>query len=104
MERRFRLRKEALLEEAQVHRAVFWGALDRLESFVAPFASLLGRKEQRQHARDFVSGLITDLDRKNTESIAYRHDQDRKDLQHFIGQSTWDHQPLMGELARQVGR
>ncbi len=104
MERRFRLRKEALLEEAQVKRAVFLGALDRLEHFVAPFASLLGRKEQRQHARDFVSGLITDLDRKNTESIAYRHDQDRKDLQHFIGQSTWDHQPLMGELARQVGQ
>ena len=47
--------------------------------------------------------LLSDLKRKNTESIAYRHDQDRKDLQHFIGQSNWDHQPLIRELARQVG-
>ena len=104
MEQRFQLRKEALLEEAQVNRAVFLGSLDRLETFVQPFASLLARDKQRQHANDFIAGLISDLDRKNTESVAYRHDQDRKPLQHFIGQSNWDHQPLFGELARQVGR
>jgi len=37
------------------------------------------------------------------ESIAYRHDQDRRNLQHFIGCAEWDHGPLMLELARQVG-
>jgi len=104
MERRFELRKEALLEEAEVNQAMFRGLLERLVSFVEPFASLLDRKDQQQHAHDFISGLISDLDRKNTESIAYRHDQDRKELQHFIGQSTWDHQPLIAELCRQVGQ
>jgi SRSO17 transposase len=103
MERRFRLRKRALLEEAQVNRAVFLGSLQRLERFVQPFASLLARPEQRQYASDFIAGLISDVDRKNAESIAYRDDQDRKPLQHFIGQANWDHQPLIGELARQVG-
>lgn len=104
MERRFELRKEALLNEAQVSPAVFAGWEERLEAFVEPFASCLVRSEQRQHTLDFVSGLISDVDRKNTESIAYRHDQDREELQHFIGGSNWDHRPLILELARQVGR
>jgi SRSO17 transposase len=103
MERRFELRKEALLDECQVSPSVFRGALDRLERFVEPFASCLARTEQRDHAKMFVSGLVSDVDRKNTESIAYRHDQDRKDLQHFVGESNWDHEPLMMELARQIG-
>lgn len=104
MERRFELRKEALLAEAQVDARLLGGTLERLESFIEPFAACLWRAEQAAHALDFVSGLISDLDRKNTESIAYRHDQDRKNLQHFIGQAEWDHQPLLVELARQVGQ
>jgi SRSO17 transposase len=43
------------------------------------------------------------VERKNVESIAYHHDQDRQMLQKFVGQYTWDHQPLVGELVRQVG-
>jgi SRSO17 transposase len=104
MERRFELRKEALLAEAEVDAGLLHGTLERLEAFVEPFAKCLWRTEQAEHALEFVSGLISDLDRKNSESIAYRHDQDRKNLQHFIGQAEWDHQPLMLELARQVGR
>ncbi len=102
MERRFELRKEALLKECKVSPSVFRG-MDRLERFVEPFASCLMRKEQRWHIQTIVSGLISDLDRKNIEPIAYRHNQDRKDLQHFDGESNWDHEPLMTELARQVG-
>ena len=87
-----------------MNTAVFHGSLERLEKFVEPFASCLVRCEQEQHALDFVWGLISDVDRKNSESIADRHDQDRKDLQHFIGQSNWDHSPLIRELAGQVGK
>lgn len=104
MERRFELGKEALLKEAQVSPAMFAGSWERLETFVEPFASCLVRSEQRQHALDFVSGLISDVDRKNVESIAYRHDQGREELQHFVGQSNWDHRSLILELARQVGQ
>ena len=104
MERRFELRKDALLAEAQVPAGLYQGTLERLERFVEPFAACLTRMEQTEHTLEFVSGLLSDLDRKNTESIAYRHDQERKNLQHFIGQAQWDHQPLFEELARQVGR
>jgi SRSO17 transposase len=103
MERRFELRKEAMLAECEVAPQVFRGAVERLAKFVQPFAELLTQSAQRQHAADYTSGLISDLKRKNVESIAYRHDQDRRNLQHFIGCAQWDHKPLMMELAKQVG-
>lgn len=103
MERRFELRKEAMLAECEVAPQVFRGAVERLAKFVEPFAELLTQPAQRQHTTDYMSGLVSDLERKNVESIAYRHDQDRRNLQHFIGCAEWDHRPLMTELARQVG-
>jgi SRSO17 transposase len=104
MERRFVLRKEALLAECQVAPQVFSGVAERLVKFVEPFAQLLTQPAQRDHATDYLNGLMSDVERKNVESIAYRHDQDRGKLQHFIGCAEWDHRPLMTELARQVGQ
>jgi SRSO17 transposase len=77
--------------------------LKRLEQFAQPFISSLKRREQKEHVHVYIAGLLSDLKRKNTESIAYRHDQDRRGLQRFIGSVPWDHQPLLEELARQVG-
>src|SRR3989304_2183072 len=103
MERRFELRKEAMLAECEVAPHVFHGVVERLGKFVEPFSELLTQQAQKRHAEDYLTGLISDLERKNVESIAYRHDQGRRNLQHFIGCAEWDHQPLMTELARQVG-
>lgn len=103
MERRFELRKEAMLAECEVAPQVFRGSVERLAKFIEPFGDLLSQPAQRQHTADYMSGLISDLKRKNVESIAYRHDQDRRNLQHFVGCAAWNPQPLMMELARQVG-
>ena len=103
MDRRFEERKRQLLAECEVPPAVFGGIQERLVTFAEPFVQCLARGEQREHARLYCSGLLSDLPRKNTESIAYRHDQERKNLQNFIGQSAWDYEPLLAELARQVG-
>ena len=103
MERRFELRKEAMRAECEVAPQVFRGAVERLAKFVEPFTELLRQPAQWQHVVEYTSGLISDLERKNVESIAYGHDQDRRNLQHFIGCAEWDHRPLMAELARQVG-
>ena len=104
MERRYRIRLEELLEDAEVPAAVPRGMLPRLERFVQPFAACLDTPEQRLHTQDYVAGLLSDLDRKNGEGIAYLHDQERQGLQKFIGQNPWDHRPLLAELARQVGQ
>jgi len=104
MDRRFELRKQEMLAECEVAPEIFEGMLERMKQFIRPFADLLKLPAQREHASDYVGGLVSDLERKNIESIAYRLDQDRRNLQHFIGSAEWDHQPLFTELARQVGQ
>ena len=103
MERRFTLRKQQLLEDAELKSELSKGMLDRLEAFVAPFATSLGRREMKENAQQYIGGLLSDLERKNIESIAYRYDQDRRALQRFIGIAPWDFRPLEKELVREVG-
>ena len=103
MERRYQVHLQELLDDAVVAPEQCQGMLARLEQFVEPFAACLVRSKQRTLARQYVAGLASQLNRKNVESIAYHHDQDRQMLQKFIGQYTWDHRPLVGELVRQVG-
>jgi SRSO17 transposase len=104
MERRFELRLEELLEDAVLDSRIPQGMLDRLERFVEPFAARLVSSEQRQHAREYVAGLFSDVKRKNSETIAYLHGQDRQAMQKFIGQSPWEYRPLIEELAQQIGK
>ena len=104
MDARYAERLEALLLEAQVEPEVLEGIPERLAGFVAPFTRSILQAKQRRRAAEFIGGLMSDVDRKNAESIAYRHDQERKEMQYFLGESQWDHQPLLVELATQVGR
>lgn len=103
MERRFRVRLDELRNDAQVPARVFQDVLPRLETFLQPYVASLQRSEQRDNTRHYVQGLLSHLDKKNVETIAYLHDQERQALQKFIGQSPWDHRPLLTELTRQVG-
>src|SRR4051794_23606148 len=104
MERRGAARLDQLLADAEVDPRIPRGVLPRLERFLEPFVEHLQRSEQAQHARCYVTGLLSDLEDKNVESIAYLHDQEREPLQQFIGQSPWDHRPWLTELTRQVGQ
>ena len=100
----FEDRKRALLKECEVAPEIFQEVEPRLEEFLEPFVVSLARREQVAHVRTFVSGLLSDLDHRNIESIAYRFGQERLPLQHFIGTSKWDDAVLRQELARQIGR
>jgi len=103
MEAEYEVRKQELLDECVLAPQVFDRVLPRLERFMAPFVEHLVRKEQCEHAGAFVQGLLSDLEHKNVESIAYRLGQERMPLQWFVGRSDWDPQPLQTELVRQVG-
>jgi SRSO17 transposase len=102
MERRFRVRLGELLNDAEVRPSLLQGVMPRLESFLQPFVEVLQSAEQRTNAKQYVQGLLSDLDGKDVESIAYLHDRNRQGLQKFIGQSPWDDRPLRTELVRQV--
>ena len=95
-------RLEEMLEDAEVPPELLKDLLPRLETFVSPFLAILGGSEQRKHATEYITGLLSNLERKTGESIAYLHDQERQGIQKFIGYVPWDHQPLLATLADQV--
>ena len=103
MEAQFEARKQELLAECEIAPQVFEQVIPRLERFMKPFVDRLVRQEQIDHALTMVQGLLSDLDEKNTESIAYRFGQERMPLQWFVGVSDWDDSVLRDELVRQVG-
>ena len=103
MERRYKVRLAELEADAELCPDLVRSLLPRLESFLKPFTERLQGSEQQAYAEHYVDGLLSNVRRKNVESIAYVHDQDRMPLQRFIGQAPWDHVPLLEELARQVG-
>jgi SRSO17 transposase len=104
MTSRFAACREQLLANAEVDPCILRGVLPRLHAFLEPFLAALQRREQNDHARHYVAGLVSNLPDKNVESIAYLHDQEREPLQQFIGQSPWDHQSWFTTLAQQVGQ
>jgi SRSO17 transposase len=103
MERRFETRLDEMMEQAEVTPELLQGLLPRLTQFLEPFVESLREPEQRQHAVEYATGLISGLERKTGEGIAYLYDQDRQGMQKFIGQVHWEHQPLLRTLAAEVG-
>lgn len=104
MERRYAVRLEQMLAQAEVAPELMRGLLERLETFAEPFAESLTGTHQRRHVAEYMTGLLSQLERKTGEAIAYLHDQERQGLQKFVGEVPWDHKPLLVSLAHQVGR
>lgn len=104
MERRYEVRKREIEEDAELDSKALAGAMARLGRFARSFLESLGRKENRENGLIMLKGLMSDLKRKNVESIAYRHGKDRRGLQRFVGQGAWEDAPLVEELSGQVGR
>lgn len=103
MERRYEVRLEQMLAQAVVSPDLMLGLLGRIEDFTRPFAESLSQPEQKRHAAEYMTGLLSKLERKTGEAIAYLHDQERQALQKFLGFVPWEHAPLLAILARQVG-
>src|SRR3989442_2217347 len=104
MDARYTIRRAQLLEECQVAPEVFEQVMPRLRAFLAPFVDTLQGQAPRAHAQTYVRGLLSDVERKNVESIAYHFGQDRLGLQGFIGWDDWDEAPLRHTLWSQVGQ
>jgi SRSO17 transposase len=103
MERRYEQQLERMLAQAEVSPELTEGLIPRLKDFVLPFTVGLVEPEQRRHTLEYITGLLSNLDHKTSEGIAYLHDQDRQGLQKFIGLVAWEHSPLLLTLAGQVG-
>jgi len=63
----------------------------------------MGRTERRQHAAQYVRGLLMDGERKSIEPIADRlPGGDVQALQQFVNQSPWPTKEVQSSLARKV--
>src|SRR3974390_1379129 len=75
----------------------------KLEAFLAGVVLPIGRKERRQHAQEYVRGLLMDGERKSIEPMASRlPDGDVQALQQFVSQSPWSTKEVQASLARKV--
>ncbi|MEV5351298.1 IS701 family transposase, partial [Streptomyces achromogenes] len=74
---------------------------DIVAELCAALFSLLGRKDQRRQAEQYLRGLLTTRGRKSIRNIAAHLGRPglEQSLHHFVASSTWDWQPLRGALA-----
>lgn len=91
-----------LLNDAHVSSAAVKGCRDRLCGFLRRYLPWFYRKEQRQHARQIIGGLLSGLERKTCEPIARQAAVPRKPVQAFVGCGKWDDEAVMAELRRHV--
>ena len=103
MDARYTIRKNQLLDECQVAPEIFEQVMPRLHTFMEPFVDTFQGQALSHHAKTYVSGLLSDVARKNVESIAYHVGQNRLGLQGFIGWADWDDEPVRQALRGQVG-
>jgi SRSO17 transposase len=69
--------------------------LPELTPYLAPFAPLFRRSTSRESVERYVTGLLTDLPRKNCDTIAAAvAGTSTERLQHLLTDATWDPQAL----------
>ncbi len=76
----------------------------RLAEFVRPYQAAVGWASREKHLGAFVAGLVGGSERKSVEPIALAQGANRRQLQHFVGVSVWDHRPLLAQLQAEVAQ
>jgi len=104
MTERYRIIKDSIHAGCLVTPEVYEGILKRFELFVAPFIEHLHKRVQRQKSIDYMKGLMSDVEHKNVESIAYYHGLDRQPLQKFIGQVEWNDEQILNKLVKHIAQ
>ncbi len=104
MEARYTIRKHQLLAECQVAPEIFEQVMPRLYTFMTPLVKIFQGQVAEQHAKTSVCGLLSNLERKNVESIADRFGHSRLPLQACIGWDAWDDEPWRSAWRSQVKR
>ena len=77
--------------------------LPEIAEFLEPFAPLFRRSQSRHSLQRYISGLLTDLDRKNCDTIsAALAGTSTERLQHLLTDADWDSLKLDGARVRSL--
>ena len=77
--------------------------MPELEVYLEGYREAFGRCEQFEWSRMYVKGLLSDVARKTVEGMALAFGENVRDMQHFVGQSPWETEPLVRVHQQQVG-
>ena len=77
--------------------------MDEMGVYVEMFAPAYRRTEQLAWSKNYLLGLLGDASRKNIERIALELGENVRNMQHFIGQSPWEAEPVIAIHQRLVG-
>ncbi|MBM4030124.1 MAG: IS701 family transposase [Planctomycetes bacterium] len=94
-----------LLEGEVVNTAEIQRLARYIREYQDRFDPLFGRAGTRRWAREYMGGLLMDMERKNCWQIAEARKipaQNLKSLQHFLYGSPWDWKPVLAEMGRMV--
>jgi SRSO17 transposase len=73
-----------------------------MTSYIEKFGPAFARTEQLEWSKAYVHGLLGDAQRKNVERMALEMGERVRSMQHFIGQSPWPQEPVIGIHQRLV--
>src|SRR5438094_4481849 len=77
--------------------------LPELATYLAPFAPFFRRSESRASLERYVTGLLTDLPRKNCDAIAAAvAGTSTERLQHLLTDADWEAQALDRQRVQQL--
>ena len=69
--------------------------MDEMAAYVEKFEPAFRRAEQLEWSKNYLQGLLGDAPRKNIERIALEQGEKARSMQHFIGQSPWEQEPVI---------
>ena len=69
--------------------------VEEMDRYVELFEPAFNRQEQWRWSRLYVQGLLGDTQRKTVERMALELGQNVRDMQHFVGQSPWQKEPVV---------
>lgn len=93
-----------MVETGEVSAGDVESIAERLIEFMEPYAEKVGWWSRVSQLCAFVGGLLGGTERKSVEPIALARGVDRRQLQHFVGVSPWNHVPLMNQLREEVSK
>ncbi len=77
--------------------------LPEISAFLEPFSPLFRRSQSRHSLERYITGLLTDLDRKNCDTIAGAlAGTSTERLQHLLTDADWDSRQLDGARVRSL--
>ena len=77
--------------------------LPEISAFLEPLAPLFRRSQSRHSLERYITGLLTDLDRKNCDTIAAAlAGTSTERLQHLLTDADWDSLKLDGARVRSL--